>query len=284
MFDIEIIQHPDNKELVVDSRLIAEALNLDHTFWYRDTIKPCAERLDGRLGLFEFQTHKLKGRGRPQKFVLLSERQAMHVVNLARRTPEVEEFQLHLNEEFFRMRDLLKKQQQKTQTELVYIQRYKHNTDIKLEPGYWCVFKESLNILNFVESNLKLPVQKFDLCDGSIGIHWSKYRKDKEWAGEVKPYVHKFPDQRKVCKANSFPMSEIGYFYSWLYETYQKIHLVKYLFSKYDSQLVLQAYQQSNCMSEYVRELGGQKERVRLPRQRSQRTLSPNSTTIQIVD
>lgn len=47
----------------------------------------------------------------------------------------------------------------------------------KIPHGYWCVLHESANLLIWVESKLKYPVDKADLLDGSIGICWSNFRK-----------------------------------------------------------------------------------------------------------
>ncbi|MFM6827328.1 MAG: Bro-N domain-containing protein [Dolichospermum sp.] len=54
----------------------------------------------------------------------------------------------------------------------------------KIPDGYWCVLHESANLLIWVEQRLKYPVDKADLLDGSIGIHWSKYREGKDWIGD----------------------------------------------------------------------------------------------------
>ena len=34
------------------------------------------------------------------------------------------------------------------------------------------------------EVDLELPIERFDLLDGSVGIHWAKFREGKPWAGE----------------------------------------------------------------------------------------------------
>ncbi|MFM6308245.1 MAG: Bro-N domain-containing protein, partial [Dolichospermum sp.] len=66
----------------------------------------------------------------------------------------------------------------------------------KIPDGYWCVLHESANLLIWVEQRLKYPVDKADLLDGSIGIHWSKHREGKDWIGDRIKFKYRFPDGR----------------------------------------------------------------------------------------
>ena len=66
----------------------------------------------------------------------------------------------------------------------------------KIPEGYWCILNEAANLLIWVEARLKYPVDKADLLDGSVGIHWSKYREGKPWTGDRIKFKYRFPDGR----------------------------------------------------------------------------------------
>jgi hypothetical protein len=72
---------------------------------------------------------------------------------------------------------------------------------VTVPEGYWTVFDKCRNLLILVECDLCLPVERYDLLDGSVGWHWAKYRLNKPWAGERKTYDHTFPDRRGVRAA-----------------------------------------------------------------------------------
>lgn len=55
-----------------------------------------------------------------------------------------------------------------------------------LEPGYWCVFIESAELMIGAEQIFgpaNLEMKQYDLLDGSVGRHWSAFRAGKQWAG-----------------------------------------------------------------------------------------------------
>lgn len=98
--------------------------------------------------------------------------------------------------------------------------------------GYWCVLHESANILIWVETQLKCPVDKSDLLDGSIGKSWSNYRSDKSWALDRIKFPYTFPCGKKV-EPWCYRMSELGYFRSFLQDDYCPNGLLAYLNRKY---------------------------------------------------
>ncbi|HEY9835364.1 MAG TPA: Bro-N domain-containing protein [Vampirovibrionales bacterium] len=102
----------------------------------------------------------------------------------------------------------------------------------RIPEGYWCVLHEASQLLVYVEGYLKLPVDRADLLDGSIGLAWSKYRDDKEWAGERIKFSYQFPDGR-WCNPWCYQWPELVPFRSWLDATYKPQLLPKYLHKKY---------------------------------------------------
>ena len=74
---------------------------------------------------------------------------------------------------------------------------------------------------------------KKSLLDGSVGAHWSNYRKGKPWAGERVNYTHIFPDKRGEQQAWAYPLQELPEFERWLRAVYTSRHMPRYLDSKY---------------------------------------------------
>ncbi len=99
--------------------------------------------------------------------------------------------------------------------------------------GYWTVFDKCSNLLILVECDLKMPVEKYDLLDGSVGIHWKNFRKDKSWTGERQQYRHIFPDKRGIQLAWAYPLQELAHFDRWMRGVYIPLHLPTYLDTKY---------------------------------------------------
>ena len=97
-----------------------------------------------------------------------------------------------------------------------------------------------------------MPVEQMDLCDGSIGKHWSNYRKDKEWAIETGTYTHRFTDRRGEILCKAYQYSELPHFRKWLKEVYEEIHLPKYLADKFGKRAVLQIYQEQDKLTDHI--------------------------------
>jgi phage anti-repressor protein len=127
------------------------------------------------------------------------------------------------------------KEQGERQTLGAYTRRVSLGFKMAEPSGYFTVFHKSSHLLIYVEIELKMPVDAFDLLDGSVGIRWAKYRKDKEWAQARIPYDHVFPDKRDVQSAWAYQVSELQYFDEWLRTVYIPEHLPVYLEGKYGS-------------------------------------------------
>lgn len=102
----------------------------------------------------------------------------------------------------------------------------------ELPPGYWCVFLESMQLMIYVEQVLKMPIDQFDLIDGSIGKRWSTHREGKVWMCDRVKIKYQFPDGR-WCNPWAYEMSELGHFRTFMNEEYKTVHLPQYLESKY---------------------------------------------------
>ena len=116
----------------------------------------------------------------------------------------------------------------------VYIKRILEQ-DHKVPRGFWSVFNASEKVLLHIETKLKLPVANYDLCDGSVGIRWSKFRVGKNWVQPSTTYVHLFKDQRGARSCHAYRNAELEYFQEWIDTKYIPDHLPAYLQTKYSN-------------------------------------------------
>jgi hypothetical protein len=136
-----------------------------------------------------------------------------------------------------------------------YIERLENVRDHQIPDELWTTFREGADVLLLVEKDMKIPVDQLDLCDGSIGIHWGAYRKDKDWAENVGSYIHVFRDQRGSREARAYEYSELPRFKKWLRETYIPFHLPEYLTDKYGKLAIRQVYEEIDGLTDRVREV-----------------------------
>lgn len=90
MADLKIID--DGDQLLVDSRLIAERLGVNHNDWIENIVKRYQSEAEDSFGVLRFENVKprkgSKG-GRPSTLCYLTEDQATFYMTLSRNTPQV---------------------------------------------------------------------------------------------------------------------------------------------------------------------------------------------------
>lgn len=217
--------------LVVDSRLIAQQLGIEHKS-FMETIRKFQTQAGQAFGILPFQTGEIKGRGQPEKYALLSEDMATFYMSLSRNTAEVVQCKIELVKAFSKAKELLKAQQPRRGIG-AYSQRVSEmfNSVTNMPADHWCVLEECSRLLIHVE-NLGFPVDKADLLDGSVGKCWSNYRKGKSWAKDRIEFTYKFPDGNTVYPW-AYQNSELLEFRRWLKDDYQLNFLPGYLKRKY---------------------------------------------------
>ncbi len=112
MDELSVFRHED--VLVVDSRLIAARLGIEHESFIR-TIKIYQAQAEQAFGVFRFQIGEPKGGskgGRPPEHVLLTEDQATFLMTLSRNTPEVVQCKVDLVKAFSKAKEFLKQVEQ----------------------------------------------------------------------------------------------------------------------------------------------------------------------------
>jgi phage regulator Rha-like protein len=95
-----VVAAQDDGTLVVDSRLVAQGLGIDHHN-FMQTISKHKSQAESAFGILLFQTEVLKGRGQPEKYCLLNEGQSTFYMTLSRNTPQVVRLKAGLVKAFF---------------------------------------------------------------------------------------------------------------------------------------------------------------------------------------
>ncbi len=110
MAKLEIID--DGRELLVDSRLIADRLGVDHNDWIENIIKRYQPEAEESFGVLRFENVKpprgSKG-GRPPSICYLTEDQATFYMTLSRNTPQVVALKRDLVSSFSKAKQLIKR-------------------------------------------------------------------------------------------------------------------------------------------------------------------------------
>lgn len=252
MSDLIVSTYSDGA-LVVDSRLIAQQLNIEHEAFIK-TIKKYQAQTEQAFGGLRFQIGVPSSpTGNPPQFVYLTEDQATFLMTLSRNTPEVVRCKVMLVSQFSKAKKFLQSQgYYRVPYTSVYIRRLENIRDHQISDSMWSVFREGAEILLEIEKDFNVPVDQMDLCDGSIGRHWSIYRDGKEWALESGLYIHNFRDHRGQRECKAYNLSELPYFRRWLRDKYRSTILPKYLVDKYGKRAVLQIYQEQNRIDDHI--------------------------------
>lgn len=136
-----------------------------------------------------------------------------------------------------------------------YIERLENIRDHDIADDQWTTFREGAEVLLLVEKEMGVPVDQLDLCDGSIGSHWSTYREVKPWAQNSGYYTHVFRDHRGDQEARAYDLGELSHFRRWLRQVYVPFHLPEYLANKYGKLAAADIYKSIGGVTDRVAEV-----------------------------
>lgn len=137
----------------------------------------------------------------------------------------------------------------------VYIKRIEHMRDHQVADDQWMIFREAAELLILIEKDWHVPINDYDILDGSIGRKWSDHRVNQFWLRPVGSYIHSYRDQRGGRPCAAYHLDELPHFRAWLRGWYVPEHLPKYLIEKHGKQAVRQIYTEVGCLTDYVLEL-----------------------------
>lgn len=137
----------------------------------------------------------------------------------------------------------------------IYIERLENMRDHKVLDVLWTTFREAAEVLLLVEKELQVPVDQMDLCDGSVGRHWSIYREAKAWRKAPGSYIHNFRDHRGSHECKAYHFEELSHFKRWLREYYIPHHLPQYLAEKFGKLATKEIYEEIGGVTDRVLEV-----------------------------
>ncbi|MGB5928182.1 MAG: hypothetical protein WBH03_08395 [Cyclobacteriaceae bacterium] len=137
----------------------------------------------------------------------------------------------------------------------IYLSRIEHMRDHRVSDNLWIIFREGAELLLLLEKGWRVPINDYDILDGSIGRKWSDYRSKQPWVRSVSSYVHSYRDQRGDRPCNAYCLTELPYFRYWLRSQYIPEHLPQYLITKYGKQVVRQVYTEVGNLTDYILKL-----------------------------
>lgn len=134
----------------------------------------------------------------------------------------------------------------------VYITRLENVRDHEIDDDHWMIFREAAELLLLVEKEWRVPINDFDILDGSIGRCWSDYRKSKPWADEIGTYTHSYRDKRGPRECNAYKWSEKSQFQRWLRTVYVPKYLPRYLVTKYGKSATRMIYTENGQLDDDI--------------------------------
>jgi phage regulator Rha-like protein len=99
-----------NGQLLVDSRLIAEELGIQHESFKR-TLERFKDQTEQAFGILRLEVGEIVGRGQPEKYYLLTEDQSTFLMTLSVNTTQVVQAKLNLVKAFSIAKKALQQQQ-----------------------------------------------------------------------------------------------------------------------------------------------------------------------------
>lgn len=205
-----------NGEYRVDSRLVAQGIGIQHDNLMQ-TISKYQRRLE-KYGILLFETGKIKGRGRPEQYVLLNKEQFGYLLMFVRVTDVVRDYREQVYEKFLAYEHM---QQTTPAINALWEKRaLLFNEKTRIPEGYWCVFNEIAHVCWGMEFRGE-HLQEDAVPDISVGLLWMKeVRRLSLPELLIQSYPHHYPDRRGVRFANIYPNAWLGAFRDWFHQHY----------------------------------------------------------------
>lgn len=182
----------DDGELVVDSRLVAARLNIQHESFMR-TVDRYQTRIEARFGHLRFEIGTVRnsvGAVNEVKYVLLTEPQATTLMTLSRNTEEVVDCKFDLVEAFEKAKELLRQREPKPGILPYWYERMKialSDTERPLPGGFFCVYQEIMGLfaelevkLGYLIADIDPKTQKHLVPDISIGKRFNEFLRSED--------------------------------------------------------------------------------------------------------
>lgn len=216
-------------EYCLDSRILAKRLGYEHETIMRN-IRRHKDRLEAKSFLRQNvgkTTRDEKGRGRPEVYYLLNERQCLILVGSLKKGKEAEEWHDTLVDAFLHARNRVRQletQQQSVASIHTLTERFRPRALenlLHVPDGYFSVMGELFKHLYNAEALLNQSLDEHAMIEISVGQRWSRYA--REVLGipdhERRTYPH-------LCQNNqtqhvwAYPTRYVDLFGKWLWVVY----------------------------------------------------------------
>lgn len=178
-----------DEQLVVDSRLIALDLGIEHNSFVK-TIESQRSVIETEFGVLLEDTDSSGRPGRPEKFFWLNEDQATFLMTLSRNTPEVIRCKVSLVKSFAKAKELLKTKTKNNENIPYWYQRSRIAlTDIEkpLPDGYFCIYLRMMDLflqleirVGYVVPDISPKTGKHVIPDISIGLTFNEFLRSED--------------------------------------------------------------------------------------------------------
>lgn len=232
----------ENNIPLADSRQVAGRLGIDHHDFFNNLVKKYQAEVEKDFGSLRFENAKIEGRGRPQKYALLTEDQTYVYLAYSKNTAQARACKRLLVKAFAEARQQLTGVYQPRINSLWEQRLELFHKHTKIPDGYWCIFgmvaaycrSDEFRNVHLVENALP---------DGSVGKHWCEFLREQGYdTSKLPKYPHRFPDKRGVQMANIYPNELLGTFWTWFNVTYLKENYPLYLKGRLASDGMLQIH------------------------------------------
>lgn len=229
--DLVVVQI--NGESRIDSRLVAKAVGIEHESLMK-TINTHREEIEEECGVIRFEIGKPSqgsSGGRPAKYAMLTEDQAIASVNLSRNTKQVVAFKIKLAKAFVEARARLASKTPSIEEQIFTkdVQRRCMLNEKLLKPGFWCVVTEMWREAWALEAFQK-ELKPSSLPDGSCGTKWRNHLKSISnplLCNSYQAYLH-IPNNKNLFKVWVYPDELLTTFRRWLRVEYSEYYEHKY--------------------------------------------------------
>jgi phage regulator Rha-like protein len=223
--DFEIIQVEGEHR--IDSRLVAQSLGIEHESFMR-TLSTYEPELQ-ELGILRFEIGEIRGRGQPQKYVLLNEDQAIFAATLSRNTRQVVTFKLKLTKAFSEARKQLQASTPAIHTFTDALRPRALENLNQVPDGYFSVMSELFKHLYNLEALLNQAIDNKAMLEISVGLLWSKYAREVLNIPDQLRHRYKHHGQGgRIVEAWAYPMLYANTFAKWLWSVYFPLHFPAY--------------------------------------------------------
>src|SRR6266487_521882 len=217
-------------EYRLDSRLLATRLGYDHKIVLQ-SIRRHKARLEAKSFLLQFEAKTStdrRGRGRPENYYMLNERQCLILTGSLKKGDEALEWQDALIDAFLQARNQVRELEARQTRPTPAV----HTLTDALRPralenlnsvpeGYFSVMGELFKHLYNLEAIINQAIDNKAMIEISVGQHWSQYTRDVLTLADQQrhKYRHKCQDGR-IVQAWAYPIQYVNTFAKWLWTDY----------------------------------------------------------------